>query len=388
MQPVLLDLAASSPLDPRVRDCLIQHLDEVHGNPSSRHALGTQAREAVEHARRQLARCVGAAPNSIVFTSGGTEANNLGILGSVPKRGPGRILVGPTEHASVRLATAQLAKEGFDVETLRLTRDGQLDLDHATERMNEDVLLVTQMLVSNELGTHYPVKQLARLAKSRCGEVHFHCDGVQALGKMDLDLEDLGVDSLAISAHKIHGPKGQGALAMGSNSRTGPLIFGGSQEKGMRPGTENVPSIAAFTLAADLAHEGRQAFNESAKACHRELEEALTGISLVYQDSMDGAHILQTKGCVNSICAVHLPGPPAEVWQHHLEKHGVFIGVGSACQSTSKEVSPALLALGLDAASARQIARFSFSRETTPNDIGIAANALHKVARSLEKLSP
>ncbi|MDE0903485.1 MAG: cysteine desulfurase family protein [Planctomycetota bacterium] len=387
MQPVLLDLAATSPLDPRVRECLIQHLDEVHGNPSSRHALGTRARQVVEHARRRVARCLGAEPKGIVFTSGGTESNNLGLLGSVRNRKPGRILVGPTEHASVRVAAAQLANEGFVVETLRLKRDGQLDLDHATERMGEDVVLVAQMLVSNELGTRYPVQRLARLARARCGRVHVHCDGVQALGKIDLDLEELGVDSLALSGHKVHGPKGMGALALGKNSQTKPLLFGGSQEEGLRPGTENVPSIAAFGLAVDLAHEGQADFNKTAEICQRDLEEALTNVSLMHQNSMDCARILQAGERVNSICAVHLPGPPAEVWQHHLEEYGVFIGVGSACQSASKVVSPVLLALGLDADSARQIARFSFSRETTPIDIGIAASALRKVSKSLKDLS-
>lgn len=386
MQPVLLDLAATSPLDPKVRACLIQHLDEVHGNPSSRHALGTRARQVLEQARRQLARSLGVPTKGLLFTSGGTEANNLAVLGKARSNSGGRIVLGPTEHASVRLAAAQLQQENFQVETLRLTSGGHLDLDYAKSRMGEDVILVAQMLVNNELGTRYPVEQLTRLVRARCPKVHIHCDGVQAMGKIDLDMEALGVDSLSLSAHKLHGPKGVGALALIENARTHPLLFGGSQEAGLRAGTENVPAIAAFALAADLAIQGQEAFKENAKTCRRDLEEALTGISAVHENSMEGAHILQAGDCVDSICAVYLPGPPAEVWQHHLEEHGVFIGVGSACQSSSKAVSPALLALGIDPPKARQIARFSFSRETTPNHIGIAANALRKVAQQFEEL--
>lgn len=387
MQPVLLDLAATSPLDPQVRACLIENLDEVHGNPSSRHALGTRARQVVEQARRQLGRSLGVPTKGVVFTSGGTEANNLAILGSARIRSRGRILVGPTEHASVRLAAAQLGREGFQVETLQLTSEGQLDLDHATERMGEDVILVAQMLVNNELGTRYPVEQLARLTKARCPGAHFHCDAVQAFGKLDLDVESLRVDSLSLSAHKLHGPKGVGALALMATARAQPLLFGGSQESGLRAGTENVPAIAAFALAAQLALESRAAFAETAALCRADLKEALTGISLVHENSMDGARFLRAGECVDSICAVHLPGPPAEVWQHHLEEHGVYIGVGSACQGNSKDTSPALTALGLQPEEARQIARFSFSRETTPNHIGIAADALRKVAKQFEKLS-
>ncbi|MDA1263905.1 MAG: aminotransferase class V-fold PLP-dependent enzyme, partial [Planctomycetota bacterium] len=255
MQPVYLDNAATTPLAPEVREALAPFLDAEFGNPSSRHRLGVHAAEGIDRARSALARAVGGRPADVLFTSGGTEANNLAVLGAArARRAHGDVVVvGPTEHPSVFAAAEALREEGFEVRVLQLDAAGDLDLDHAAIQLDERVIVVAQMLVNNEFGTIYPVRALARLVRARCPRAHVHVDGVQALGKVELDLTELGVDSLAVSAHKVHAPKGTGALITAGEQPLRPLVFGGGQQGGVRPGTENVAGIVACGEAARLA---------------------------------------------------------------------------------------------------------------------------------------
>ena len=382
MTTVYLDNAATTPLADSVREALAPFLGEEFGNPSSRHALGVRAAEALTRARAQVARAVGAEPSEVVFTSGGTEANNLAVLGAARARGKqgARVLIGATEHPSVRAAAEALAAEGFDVQTIPLDGAGDLDLQAAEALLTPETVVVAQMLVNNEVGTIYPVASLARLARQRAPHAHVHTDAVQGLGKLALDLGELGVDSCAVSAHKVHGLKGTGALITLPGTRLQSLIFGGGQQNGVRPGTENVVGAVAFGAAAHLADERYEQTFEHAAGLRDQLARGL--------EALDGMSLLEPgTERMPSICSLLVPGAPAEVWQHHLEVHGVFVSVGSACQSNESTISPALLALGLDAERARQVLRISFSALTTGDEVDAALDALGSLAPELEGLS-
>lgn len=377
---VYLDHAATTPLAEEVRAAMAPFLAEEFGNPSSRHALGVHAARALEEARRRVARLVGSAPESVVFTSGGTEANNLAVLGlarAQARRGR-HVLIGPSEHPCVRDAARALVEEGFELESLRLDAHGGLDLEHARASLRPDTVLVAQMLVNNEFGTIYPLARLARLVRASAPQALLHTDAVQAIGKLEVSLEELGVDSLALSAHKFHGPKGAGALVLAPGVRPRPLFFGGAQEQGLRSGTENVAGIVGLGRAAERVERDLDGTRAQLAERRAQLRHGLARLA--------GAELLEpagSEGVVPSICPVLLPGPPAEVWQHHLEARGIFASVGSACQAKKGGASPALLALGLDEAHAKRVLRLSLSRATRAAEIEAALEALCALAGEL-----
>jgi len=378
MPEIYLDHAATTPISPAVRAGMQPYLEGRFGNPSSRHPHGVRAREAVEEARLRVARATGSRPENVVFTAGGTEANNLAVLGlaRARRRSGGRVLVGPTEHASVRESARALGEEGFEVETLRLDASGDLDLEHLARALTQDTVLVACMLVNNEFGTVYPVERVARIVRAGAPGARLHVDAVQGIGKLPVSLGELGAHSLSISAHKIHGPKGSGALVLADGVKPRPLVHGGGQEHGLRSGTENVAGCVGLGLAAEAAAErvGERGAEllRLRELLRRELE------------PLAGARLLD-PGAARSpaIAAVLLPGPPAEVWMHHLETRGVYASVGAACQGKRGGVAPALKALGLDDEQARHVLRLSFSRSTTEDEIRGAALVLAEIEREL-----
>lgn len=380
---IYLDHAATSPLDPRVLAEMLPWLGERFGNPSSRHRAGVAAAKAIESARSLVARAVGARREEVVFTSGGTEANNLAVLGGARARAKhGRhVLVGASEHACVRGAAQALVAEGFEVEALRLTRGGGLDLADAEKRLRADTVLVAQMLVQNEFGTRYPVRELARRVRARSPRALLHVDAVQALGKLELSFIELDADTLALSAHKIHGPQGAGALVVREGVELRPLVFGGGQERGLRSGTENVAACVGFGAAARLAEEQR------GTSMRRWTE--LRARFLAQVPQLAGVRVLEPGrdegGVVPSIVALIVAGAPSEVHMHHLEELGVLVSAGSACQSKKPELSPSFAALGLDASDARSMLRVSFGTATSEQDVDALIAALRA---SLEKLAP
>jgi len=377
LEALYLDNAATTPIAPEVRAAMLPHLAEEFGNPSSRHAPGVRAARALEAAREELARAVGARPEELVFTSGGTEANNLAVTGFARARAAlGRhVLIGATEHPCVREPALALAAEGFTVESLRLDARGQLDLDDLARRVRPDTVLVAHMLVNNEFGTLYPLARAARLVRATAPQALFHVDAVQALGKVEVSLPELGVTSLALGAHKFHGPKGVGALVLATPVRPKPLFLGGGQEFGLRPGTENVAGIVGLARAARLA----DAALATSRAHFALLRDALlttlapAGFARIEPGGPDGT--------TPAIVALQLPGAPAEAWMHHLEARGVYTSVGSACQAKKGGLSPALLALGLDERRAKQVLRLSFARHTRVEEVTRAAGHLLELAR-------
>lgn len=383
MRPVYLDNAATTPVAQEVRAALTVFLEDEFGNPSSRHALGVRAAEALDAARARIARATGGRAQHVVFTSGGTESNNLAVLGAARARKRGNVVIGPTEHPSVRGAAEALAGEGFELRVARLGAGGDLDLDSYAELLDGDTVVVSQMLVNGEFGTLYPVGAVARLARRLAPRAHVHVDAVQGLGKVELDLAQLGADSLSISAHKIHAPKGTGALVHRGDPRMTPLVFGGGQQGGLRPGTENVVGAVACGAAAELADDSLE---RTCKITAEVRGALLSGLAQI--SGLEGARPVEPgEKRVDAVCAVELPGAPAEVWQHHLEERGIYTSVGSACQSMDKDISPALMALGFDARQARRVLRFSFSRYTTLAEVEMALEALASAAPKLEALS-
>lgn len=387
MPTIYLDNAATTPLDPRVRAAMRPWFEELFGNPSSRHRQGTRAHQAIDEARTAVARAVGAERAHVIFTSGGTEANNLGVLGSARarlKRGR-HVLVGPTEHPCVRESAAALRAEGFEVETLRLSASGAFDLPYLETRLRADTILVAQMLVQNEVGSLYPVREIAQLVHARSPQAALHVDAVQAFGKTEFSIGELGADSLAISSHKVHGPQGAGALIMGG--RHGPiplqpLVFGGGQERGLRSGTENVAAIVGFGHAAELVRTEIEAtslhLRRLRQACLADLARFPNARVLEPGAGASGA------ATISAIVAVVLPGAPSEVRMHHLEELGVIVSAGSACHSHKDEASPTMMAMGVSADEARCVLRFSFSRLTTEAEVARGIEALETVCRKLE----
>lgn len=382
---IYLDNAATTRLDGAVRSAMEPWLGEIFGNPSSRHPKGVQAREAVDSARRDVARALGGRPDDLTFTAGGTEANNLAVLGIArARKARGRhILIGPTEHPSVQRAAEALAGEGFEIETGKLSAGGKLDLEDLLARLRPDTVLVAQMMVNNELGTHYPVSQLARQVAARAPGAAVHVDAVQALGKYPVYLDELGVHSLAVSSHKIHGPMGMGALITRPDIELTPIVYGGNQESGRRSGTENVAGIVGFGAAARMAEQGME---QAAQAMLAAREAFCAGV-----ERIEGVRVLAGTGSTASesspsILALLVPGPAADIWSNHLEERGVLVSTGSACQARKSEISTGLLAFGLSEEQARRVLRISFSRMTSLEDVDGALRKLETVCSQLEAL--
>jgi cysteine desulfurase len=377
LETIYLDNAATTPVDAEVKAVMLPFLEGEFGNPSSRHAPGVRAARALEAARTDLARAVGARPEHVLFTSGGTEANNLAVLGFARARSTlgKHVLIGATEHPCVREPAQVLVAEGYEVESLRLDARGSLDLEDLARRVRPDTVLVAHMLVNNEYGTVYPLARAARSVRAAAPGALFHVDAVQALGKVELSLEGLGVTSLALGAHKFHGPKGVGALVFDAPVAPRPMFHGGAQERGLRSGTENVAGIVGLARAAALADAALGKSRAHFALLAETLREAL-GPAGFERVAPGGA-----EGCTPAIVALRLPGAPAEAWMHHLEARGIYTSVGSACQAKKGGLSPALLALGLDATQAKQVLRISFARHTGVDEVRRAAAHLLELAR-------
>lgn len=383
MEPIYLDNAATTPLSQQARQAMEPWLGAQFGNPSSVHRLGLCAREALDQARGQVARAVGASPEELVFTGSGTEANNLGVFGLARARAAKgrRVVIGPTEHPSVRQAALALQVEGFEVLTATVDPTGALDLERLAELLSEDTVLVAQMLVCNQFGCVYPVGEVARLVRRLSPHAALHIDAVQALGKLDLRVSELDADCLSLSAHKVGGPKGVGALYVRRGTELLPLIHGGGQESGRRSGTENVAGAVGFGEAASAAERAQP---ESAARLRQLHERLRTGLLELGLSPLEPG--CETQGRQAAILSTIVPGAPAEVWLHHLDARGVCVSTGSACQARKQDQSPALAAVGLSAAEARQVLRFSLSPQTSDDELVRALNAVAAVAEELSSL--
>ncbi|HEY3248386.1 MAG TPA: cysteine desulfurase family protein [bacterium] len=379
---IYLDNAATTRPDPSVVGAMTRALTEDFGNPSSLHGKGVSAERVISSARDAVAASLGVAAGEIVFTSGGTEANNLAVLGAARSARGRHVVVSAIEHASVLGPTRTLAAEGFEVTTLPVDAAGRVSIPALTAALRPDTVLVSVMAVNNELGTIEPLDELARvIGAHRTGGATalFHVDAVQAWGKIALRPSRWGVDLLSISGHKVHGPKGIGALYIRRGVRLAALVSGGDQERAVRPGTENVPGIAgmgeaARLLATDIDGAAAQMSALTARLRDRLLQ--IPGVTINTPPGGAAPHILNAT----------FSGARGETLLHRLEMDGIYVSTGSACHSHQPTPSHVLLAIGRTPEEAAASLRFSVSRSTTAAEIDAAAAAVDAAASELRAL--
>jgi cysteine desulfurase len=367
---IYLDNAATTRADQRVVEAVVRCLREDYGNPSSLHRLGIAAERALATARGQVAAAVEASPDEIVFTSGGTEANGLAVLGAAGAARGRHAVASAVEHPAVLGSLKLLEEQGWEVTLVPVDAEGLVDPAVFAAAVRSDTAVAALMLVQNEVGAIEPVAEVGALLRRAGARCVLHVDAVQGLGKLPLSVRDLHCDTLALSAHKVHGPKGTGALYVRKGVRLRPLIGGGSQERGVRPGTENVAGCAGFGVAAALA------VAEMPTAAPRMAAQRDRLVTRVLA-SLAGARLVgpppgARRACNSATRA--FPRVPAEALLHALEARGVFVSSGSACASRQRGRSHVLRAIGLP--DHLETIRVTLSRETTDPEVDTAAAAI------------
>jgi cysteine desulfurase len=374
MNTIYLDSNATTPLLPEVWEAMKPYLCDVFGNPASAHQHGRHARKALEDAREKVAWLLDAHPDEVIFTSGATEANNLAIFGLAGDP-PGHLIASPIEHPCVIEPIKQLEQRGFRVDWLPVDAAGVVRVDALNDLLKSDTRLVALMLANHETGAIQPV---ADVGKNRTP--HLHCDAVQAVGKMPVRFHDLGVSSLSLSAHKLHGPKGIGALLLRRGSRLQPLIHGGHQQQGRRPGTEPVPLAVGLAMALEIAHRDRETRLSHVvhlRQCFLELLRQLTD-PVILNGSESG-------GLPHTI-NLSFPGLKADALLMSLDLAGVCCSTGSACSSGSLLPSPVLRAMGVSDPVLHSATRFSLSHLLTLEEIDEAARRIAQVVQRLRRV--
>ena len=379
---VYMDHSATTPLDPRVLKAMEPYLTEEYGNPSSIHRMGQIARNGVETAREQVARLINAAPEEIIFTSGGTEADNLAILGlmeAMPPRGQ-HIITSAIEHHAVLDVFAYLERKGYQVTFLPVNEYGMVEPETLERAMKPNTALVSIMHANNEIGTIQPIKKLAAIAHE--GGAVFHTDAVQTVGRIPVDVKDMGVDMLSCSAHKLYGPKGVGCLYKKKGIRLARRLFGGAQERKLRSGTENVPGIVGFGAAAEIAGEVMSESIEHLTKLGRNLSGSL--LRLIPDTILTGDPVNRLPGHV-SLCFRYVEGESILLM---LDQLGIMASSGSACTSGSLDPSHVLLAIGLPHEVAHGSVRLSLGRGNTREDVDYVVQVLPRIIERLRMMSP
>jgi cysteine desulfurase len=385
---VYLDNSATTPVDQRVAAAMARAVTENFGNASSVHGFGQQARAAVDRARREVAALIGARQNEVVFTSGGTEANNLAIRGLCEAAAAyGRhVITSAIEHPSVAGVCKELEKRGWEITRLPVYRNGIVRIEDLSKALRSDTVLITVMLANNEVGTIQPVEQIGSLVREKreAGQRYLwlHTDAVQAAGRLPLGVNELGCDLLTLSAHKLYAPKGTGALYIRRGVKLQSQNVGGHQERERRAGTENVPGIVAFGEAAKLARE-----ELDQRSTHdRTLRDRFEGDvqSRIKEIVMNGDRE-QRLAHLSNISFRFIEGEGLLI---NLDLEGVAVSTGSACSSGTLEPSPVIRALGVDDEIARGSIRFSFGKDNTAEDVDYAVEILTRAVERLRALSP
>ena len=371
------DNSATTPVYPEVRDLMVKIMEEDYGNPSSLHMKGVTAARYIKDARESLAGEMKVMPKEIVFTSGGTESNNMALIGGAlaNRRAGNKIITTSVEHASVGNPMEFLAGMGFDVVRIGVDSSGQIDMDQLMSEVDDDTIIVSVMYVNNEIGTVMPIADIARLIKEKNPNVLFHVDAIQAFGKYRIYPKRMGIDMMSISGHKFHGPKGVGALFIRDRVKVKPIIYGGGQQSGMRSGTENVPGIAGMALAAEITYNGLEEKMEHLRQIKEHLISELTQIDDVYSNSGDAPHI----------ASITFKGVRSEVMLHALEEREVYVSSGSACSSNKQHASGTLMAIGLSQDKLESTLRFSFSPENTMEQVDYAVECCRQLLPVLRR---
>ena len=373
---IYLDNNATTPVDPRVREAMLPFLGEKFGNPSSPHAAGRAAREAMAKARGQVSALLGASEDSVVFTGGGTESITTAIRGALAAQ-PGKrhIVTSSIEHSATKNLCEQLEREGCEVTWLRVDGGGRPDLADYAAALRDDTALVSVIWANNETGVLFPVEEMARMADER--RIVFHADAVQAAGKITIDLARVPVHLLSLAAHKFHGPKGVGALFVRPGLGLPPLLRGGGQESGRRAGTENVSGIVGLGVAAELAMSALPVEMPRVAELRDGFEE---GVRAEFPDAGFHGDPLHRLPNTSNFA---LPGRDAQGLLAGLDRLGVACSVGSACTSGEVDASHVLRAMGVADDEARSSLRFSFSRMNTADEVPVALRGLQQAAARL-----
>ncbi len=388
MRKIYLDNSATTRVDDEVVGEMLPFFTEHFGNASSTHQWGQRAKQAIEEARNQVAMLINGTPNEITFVSGGTEADNLAILGIAEAHGDkgGHIITSRIEHPAVLATCAHLEKEGWKVTYLPVYGEGIVRLDDLRNAMTDETVLITIMHSNNELGTLQPIREIGELVREQreAGRRHlyFHTDAVQSIGKVAVDVRELGVDLLSLTAHKFHGPKGIGVLYVRRGVRISPQTYGGHHERDRRAGTESVPLIAGIGKAAELARLYLAERSGHLRKLRDYLEQELFRIIPDITRNGDAERRLP------SIANLNFDHVEGEGLQISLDLKGVAVSTGSACSSGSTEPSHVLVAIGLSQDTGHGSLRFSFGKDNTKEDVDYVLETLPAIVGKLRSLSP
>ena len=377
---VYFDYAATTPIDSEVLEKMLPYYKENYGNADSLHAFGRKAQTAVDCARDKVAELIGAKPSEIYFTSGGTESDNWAVLGSAyasKKRGKTHILASQIEHHAVLSAMERLEKEGFEVEYIPVNAGGRVEVSEVEKRLKPNTGLVAVMKANNETGAIQPVEEIAKLCKDR-GILCFS-DCVQYAPHRNLDVNALGADMVAISAHKFHGPKGCGALYIRKGVSIEKLVAGGEQERGMRGGTLNVPAIVGFAHALELCFKNRE--ERENRIIHLR-EKFLDKVLRLEGVSLNGSFLEDEDG-LPSVFNLRFDGVENTSFLYNMDLNGIAVASGSACASASLKPSHVLMAMGLSEEEAKSSIRFSIGKDTTEEEIEFVAEKCREILESI-----
>ena len=377
-----MDHGATTPVDPLVVDAMLPYFTEKFGNASSLHSFGQEAASALEQARQQVAKSIGAKPEEIIFTSGGTESDNLAIKGVAyrnSKKGK-HIITSTIEHPAILNACAYLEKEGFEVTYVAADSAGIIDMDELKKAIRDDTILISVMHANNEIGTIQPISDISKLAKEK--GIYLHTDAVQSLGKIPVNVDELGVDLLSLSSHKIHGPKGVGALYVRKGTPLQALAHGGSHERRMRAGTENISGIVGFAKAVSLSDER---LVDDAKNMTQLRDSLIAKVMDSIDDVALSGH--PTKRLPNNI-NLRFSFIEGESMLLFLDMKGIAISTGSACSSKSLEPSHVLTAIGLRPEDSHGSLRITLGKDNTQEEVDYVVDALVEVVGRLRAMSP
>ncbi len=379
---IYMDYAATTPVDPKVLEAMLPYFTEIYGNPSSFHSLGQEAKNAIEWSRRKIALMIGAEPDEIVFTSGGTESNNFAIKGIAYRhRNRGNhIITSSIEHHAVLNPCEFLEKQGFEVTYLPVDKYGLVDPDDVRKAIKPNTILISIMHANNEIGTIQPIKEIGKIAKEH--GIPFHTDAVQTFGHIKINVNNLNIDLMSASAHKLYGPKGVGFIYIRRGINITPFMHGGSQENGRRASTHNVPGIVGLGKAAELAGE---LMEEEAIKLSRLRDKLIKGIQVKIDEVILNGH--PTKRLPNNVNVAfkYIEGESILV---SLDLAGIACSTGSACSSLSLEPSHVLRAIGLEYELAHGSVRFSLGRYTRESDIEKVIDVLPSIVKRLRSISP
>ena len=375
------DNSATTIVTDSVKDIVVKTMTEDFGNPSAMHMVGVKAEKYIKEAQENIAKILKVDPKEIFFTSGGTESNNMAIIGTAManKRKGNKIITTSVEHSSVLATMKYLEEQGFEVIYLPVDRYGVVQMEALEKEMTEDTILVSTMYVNNEVGSVQPFAEAASIVKAYNKNILFHVDAVQGFGKYRIHPKKLGVDLCSISGHKIHGPKGTGVLYIDSKVKIKPILFGGEQQKNIRSGTENVPGIAGLSLAAKTIYED---LDEKVQKMRKLKEHFIEGIARIENTTIHG---LYDETSAPHIISVGFAGIRSEVLLHALEEKGIYVSSGSACASNHPQVSGVLKGIGAGQEFLDATLRFSMSEFTTSEEIDYTLDTLYNIVPVLRK---